>query len=220
MSPDAFAAELGLSPSHEPPGSLRVLSRNDGSEIQLLVDQSRAIGDGERLAHVEWYENATAAAGVAAQCTRLLIAAGVPGDVGHWHRFAVEHLKTLLATAKTCLEVKPVTLSRRPAAAAWSRERVARLGFLVGLGWTAKRIAGDPMIASTPNNVYRQAHRFGLLLTEAPRGRCAIQISLSASAVYERAAARHGITPEALMRRVLMATAIAPQRVEEAAGPL
>ncbi len=44
----------------------------------------------------------------------------------------------------------------------WTSERVARLGFLVGQGFGARRIAEDPLIASTPNNVHRQAQRFGL----------------------------------------------------------
>ena len=39
----------------------------------------------------------------------------------------------------------------------WTGERIARLGFLLGLGWDAKRIAEDPIISSTPNNVHRQA---------------------------------------------------------------
>ncbi len=47
----------------------------------------------------------------------------------------------------------------------WTAERVARLGFLVGQGFGAKRIAEDPLIASTPNNVHRQAQRFGLALS-------------------------------------------------------
>jgi hypothetical protein len=44
----------------------------------------------------------------------------------------------------------------------WTGERIARLGFLVGLGWDAKSISEDAIIASTTNNVHRQAQRFGL----------------------------------------------------------
>ena len=32
----------------------------------------------------------------------------------------------------------------------WTAERIARLGFLIGLHWDAKRVADDPLIASTP----------------------------------------------------------------------
>ena len=32
----------------------------------------------------------------------------------------------------------------------WTGERIARRGFRLGLGWDAKRIAEDPIIASTP----------------------------------------------------------------------
>ena len=49
----------------------------------------------------------------------------------------------------------------------WTGERIARLGFLLGLGWDAKRIAEDPIISSTPNNVHRQAQRFGLAFRAA-----------------------------------------------------
>ena len=45
----------------------------------------------------------------------------------------------------------------------WTGERIARLGFLLGLGWDAKRIAEDPIISSTPNNVHRQAQRLSLI---------------------------------------------------------
>jgi hypothetical protein len=50
----------------------------------------------------------------------------------------------------------------------WTAERIARLGFLIGLGWEAKRVADDPLIVSTPNNVHRQAQRFGLAFRAVP----------------------------------------------------
>ncbi len=90
---------------------------------------------------------------------------------------------------------------------AWTHERAARLGFLIGLGWTAKRIAADPLIGSTPNNVYRQAHRLGLAMSDAPQGHVAIRLPLATSGAYDRAAARAGITREALVRRVVILAA-------------
>ena len=51
--------------------------------------------------------------------------------------------------------------------ARWTGDRIARLGFLLGLGWDARRIAEDPLINSTPNNVHRQALRFGLAFRAA-----------------------------------------------------
>ena len=90
---------------------------------------------------------------------------------------------------------------------AWTYERAARLGFLIGLGWTAKRIAADPLIRSTPNNVYRQANRLGLAMSDAPQGHVAIRLPLATSGAYDRAAARAGITREALVRRVVIIAA-------------
>jgi hypothetical protein len=55
-----------------------------------------------------------------------------------------------------------VTVATEIHRAHWTGERIGRLGFLLGLGWDAKRVAEDPIIASTQNNVHRQAQRFGL----------------------------------------------------------
>jgi hypothetical protein len=55
-----------------------------------------------------------------------------------------------------------VTVTTETRKSRWTGERIARLGFLLGLGWDAKRVAEDLIIASTPNNVHRQAQRFGL----------------------------------------------------------
>ncbi len=44
----------------------------------------------------------------------------------------------------------------------WTAERVARLGFLIGLGWDAKRVSEDPVISSTSNNVHRQGAAFSV----------------------------------------------------------
>jgi hypothetical protein len=48
-----------------------------------------------------------------------------------------------------------VTVATEIHKAHWTGERIAR-GFFLGLGWDAKRVAEDPIIASTPNNVFRQ----------------------------------------------------------------
>lgn len=87
----------------------------------------------------------------------------------------------------------------------WSVERVARLGFLVGQGWDAKRVAGDPLIASTPNNVHRQAQRFGLAFRDAPLG--ALRLPPEAGALYDAAAAKRGLTREGLIRVLLITAA-------------
>ncbi len=84
----------------------------------------------------------------------------------------------------------------------WTAERVARLGFLIGLNWDAGRIAADPLIASTANNVHRQAHRFGLAFREASS-----RLPPSAAALYDAAAARRGLTRDGLIQQLLVAAA-------------
>ncbi len=80
----------------------------------------------------------------------------------------------------------------------WTAERIARLGFLVGQGFAAQRIADDPLIASTPNNVHRQAQRFGLAFREAMA--TALRLPPDAAARYDAAAEKRGLTREALIR--------------------
>jgi hypothetical protein len=82
----------------------------------------------------------------------------------------------------------------------WSGDRLARLGFLVGLGWSSKTIAADPVIASTPANVRAQARRLGLTLRagQGPKLPFAVRSRL------EIAAARRGLTPEALLHLLLL----------------
>src|SRR5919197_2630100 len=74
------------------------------------------------------------------------------------YKFALTHFAQVGAAEMVATEIHK---SR------WTGERIARLGFLLGLGWDAKRIAEDPIIASTPNNVHRQAQRVGLAFRAA-----------------------------------------------------
>ena len=76
----------------------------------------------------------------------------------------------------------------------WSTNRVARLGFLVGQGWDAKRVARDPAIASTPNNVHRQAQRFGLAFRDVVGLRLPAEVTLRLDA----AASKRGLTRDGL----------------------
>jgi hypothetical protein len=87
----------------------------------------------------------------------------------------------------------------------WTNERVARLGFLIGQGWDAKRVAVDPLIASTANNVHRQAQRFGLAFRDAPGN--GLRLPCEAGALYDQAAAKRGLTREALIRLLLLTAA-------------
>ncbi len=94
----------------------------------------------------------------------------------------------------------------------WTSARVARLGFLVGQGFGAKRIADDPLIASTPNNVHRQAQRFGLAFRDATA--TSLRLTPEAAARYDAAAAKRGLTREALIRLLLLVAADEPNLLD------
>ncbi|MGO9135739.1 MAG: hypothetical protein ACLP8A_17030 [Methylovirgula sp.] len=92
----------------------------------------------------------------------------------------------------------------------WTSDRIARLGFLVGQGFAAKRIADDPLIASTPNNVHRQAQRFGLAFREA----MTLRLPPEAAARYDAAAEKRGLTREALIKLLVMTAAGEPHLLD------
>jgi hypothetical protein len=95
----------------------------------------------------------------------------------------------------------------------WSGERIARLGFLVGLGWDAQRIADDPIIASTQNNVHRQAQRFGLSFRAAST-MIALQLSEAARGHFEQAAIKRGLSHDALVQKLLGEVASDPNLID------
>lgn len=94
----------------------------------------------------------------------------------------------------------------------WTAERIARLGFLVGQGFAAKRIADDPLIASTPNNVHRQAQRFGLAFREAATA--ALRLPPEAAARYDAAAEKRGLTREGVIKLLVMTAADEPNLLD------
>ncbi len=93
--------------------------------------------------------------------------------------------------------------------ARWTGDRIARLGFLLGMGWDAKRIAEDPLIASTPNNVHRQAQRFGLAFRAAAAA-LALRLPPEATHLYDAAAAKRSLTREAMIKLLLLVVAADP----------
>ncbi|HKH80986.1 MAG TPA: hypothetical protein VKA03_05140 [Methylovirgula sp.] len=95
---------------------------------------------------------------------------------------------------------------------AWTTERVARLRFLVGQGFAAKRIAEDPMIASTPNNVHRQAQRFGLAFRDSKP--TILRLPHDAAARYDAAAEKRGLTREAVIRLLPLIAGAEPNLLE------
>ena len=72
----------------------------------------------------------------------------------------------------------------------WSFDRVARLGFLVGQGFSAEQVAADPIIGSTARNVHRQVLRFGLAFREAASWRLPGDVADR----YDAAARKRGLS--------------------------
>jgi hypothetical protein len=95
----------------------------------------------------------------------------------------------------------------------WTGERIARLGFLLGLGWDAKSIAKDPIIASTPNNVHRQAQRFGLAFRAAATA-MSLRLPADAAGQFETAAAKRSLTREAMIKLLLLEVASDPNLID------
>lgn len=106
-------------------------------------------------------------------------------------------------------------MTARPAPihkALWTGERIARLGFLIGLGWDAKRVSVDTIINSNPANVCRQAHRFGLAFRDAQA--MSFDMSTEAHRRFGDAAAKRGLTREALSRLLLREIATDPNLID------
>lgn len=95
----------------------------------------------------------------------------------------------------------------------WTGERIARLGFLLGLGWDAKKIAEDPIISSTPNNVHRQAQRFGLAFRAAAAA-MSLRLPSEAASRFEAAAAKRSLTREAMIKLLLLEVASDPHLID------
>jgi hypothetical protein len=106
-----------------------------------------------------------------------------------------------------------VTVATEIHKAHWTGERIARLGFLLGLGWDAKRVAEDPIIASTPNNVFRQVQRFGLGFRAAAAALSA-QLPPDATGHFEAAAFKRGLTCDAMIRNLLLEVAADPNLLD------
>jgi hypothetical protein len=94
----------------------------------------------------------------------------------------------------------------------WTGERIARLGFLLGLGWDAKRIAQDPLITSTANNVHRQAQRFGLAFRAASAS--SFRLPPQAASLFDSAAEKRSLTREGIIRLLLTTVAAEPTLLE------
>src|ERR1700757_3027288 len=96
----------------------------------------------------------------------------------------------------------------------WTLERVARLGFLLGSGWDQKRIASDPIISCSLENVQCQANRYGLSLRDMSVSTYMRRLSPQHMAAFDAASAKRGITRQSLIRRLLIEMAEEPNLIE------
>lgn len=95
----------------------------------------------------------------------------------------------------------------------WTEDRVARLGYLVGLGWDGAMIAEE--LALTPGNVYRQASRIGLSFRDAAMARQeAAQMSEMTTKAFDDAALSRGISRAELIRRLMLEISCDPVLID------
>ena len=202
-----------LGPDGTPPGALRILSRRNEAEI-LIANGDRAVGSGEKLGLIEFFPSTAIAEAVAVKCAEYLQTSGTLLPDG-WHDFALEHTKKLVRVAKNHLctgftedeDPDPRTPRTSRERQSWTARRNARLAFLVGLGWTAKMIASDPLVRSTPGMVYRQAHKLEVYLSDTPQGQVHLQLPATDLAIFDRAARSARLTRDAFLRSFLIRAA-------------
>jgi hypothetical protein len=96
-------------------------------------------------------------------------------------------------------------VGRESASPAW--------GFSSVFGWEAKRIAEDPIICSTPNNVHREAQRFGLAF-HAAAATHSLRLPPEAATHFEEAAAKRSLTRESMIRLLLLEIAPDPNLLD------
>ena len=95
----------------------------------------------------------------------------------------------------------------------WNASRAARLGFLIGMGCEAARIAKDPLITSTVASVQRQANRLGLSFREADEmGK--MVLPLQTTDQLDIAAAKRGLTREGIIRLMLLVVGREPVLID------
>ncbi len=89
-----------------------------------------------------------------------------------------------------------------PKPKAWSNRRIARLGFLLGLGRDAKQIARDTIVNSTPGAVHKQTAELNLCFRLPVEG-APLNLSAAHMAYYDAEAKKRGLHTEHLLRQTL-----------------
>ena len=222
-----------VGPSTDPGGGvLRIYARDGDSRIKLIADGA-PVPDAERLVDVAFFETPEDAAAVAGWCADLLARSRMAAGDDGWHAYRVVDLPALLRVARNHFWALPPApdpspqgegrmsecaapsaapeISSAPAVEtmprAWSGRRLARACFLAGQGWTAKQIALDPLVRSTPGNVIRQLNRRGVYLSEAQQGQYCGRLPLTTTVIIDRAAGAVHLTRDAFIQSFLIQSA-------------
>jgi hypothetical protein len=104
-----------------------------------------------------------------------------------------------------------VTVTTEIQKSRWTGERIARFSPRPWLGCQA--YAQDPIIASTSNNVHRQAQRFGLAFRAAAAA-MSLRLPPDATRHFDIAATKRGLTREVMIRFLLLEVAAEPNLLE------
>lgn len=189
-----------------PTGALRILSRHAGTEVLIVHGDERAVELGEEIAYEEVFPSIAVAESVSHFCSAMLLICRPPDPEG-WHGFPVDGLPTLVRQARNQLNVTYFPEATARERQAWTAQRNARLAFLAGQGWTAKMIAADPLVRSTPGMVYRQAHKLEVYLSDAPQGQIQLRLPVGELAIFDRAARAARLTRDGFLRSFLIRAA-------------
>jgi hypothetical protein len=93
----------------------------------------------------------------------------------------------------------------------WTPVRAARLGYLAGLGYSAREIANDPIVDSTETNIGRHASRFKVSLKEG-RQRPVPEVTLTKA--FRDAARTRDLRVDELIHKVIAAVAAEPNLID------
>ncbi len=84
----------------------------------------------------------------------------------------------------------------------WTGERIARLAYLVGIGKSANEISFDPLVAATPNAIYKIMSRLNLRFRDVPHS-VLIRLNPVDYAALDAEADRRRMTPDGVADRVV-----------------
>lgn len=91
-------------------------------------------------------------------------------------------------------------------------KKAARIGYLMGQGWSARRIANDPEISTTPMAVYKRAAEYGLGFNSVRLIHPDLETQLDVAAV------KRGTTKEDIWNRLICELRMFPALIDNILG--